>query len=73
MVETLHQEVSKPRQLLDRTEVARGLNPRKKRRKGSRRDIGSHDDRRSGISMVKISESIWAIHLLSRGSAFRES
>jgi hypothetical protein len=31
--ETLHQEVSKPRQLLDRIEVARVLNPPKQRRK----------------------------------------
>jgi hypothetical protein len=28
------------------------------------REIRNHDDRRSGISMVKILESIWVIHLL---------
>jgi hypothetical protein len=39
MMETLLQEVLKPRQLLDRTEVARGLNPCKKRRKFPTRGV----------------------------------
>jgi hypothetical protein len=60
-VETLHQEVSKPRQLLDRTEVARGLNPRKQRRKVPMRGvaIGILAFVKSGITMTGDRESPW--------------
>jgi hypothetical protein len=60
-METLHQEVSKPRQLLDRTEVARGLNPCKQRRKVPMRGmaIGILAFMKSGIMMTGYRKSPW--------------
>jgi hypothetical protein len=61
MVETLHQEVSKLRQLLDQTEVAQGLNPRKKRRKVPTRGVAIEILAfvKSGITMTVHQESPW--------------
>jgi hypothetical protein len=60
-METLHQEVLKPSQLLDQTEVARGLNPCKKRRKFPMRGvaIGILVFVKSGITMTGDRESPW--------------